>query len=62
MSDEIKFFVLNIFLSIKKSKAPCGRPPINKIVANMNTLISRSLEKTALIISSQKKARDRFYI
>ena len=45
MSDEIKFFVLNVFLSMKKSKAPCGRPPINKIAANMNTLSSESLEK-----------------
>ena len=45
MSDEIKIFVLNMFLRIKKSKAPCGRPPTNKIVANMSTLNSWSLEK-----------------
>ena len=46
MSDEIKILALNIFFSMKKSKAPCGRPPINKIVANMNTVNSGSLEKS----------------
>ena len=56
MSDEIKFFVLNVFLSMKKSKAPCGRPPINKIVAKMKTLNIGSLEKSCSNIIIAKES------
>ena len=57
MSDEIKIFLLNIFLSMKKSKAPCGRPPINRIVENMKILNLGSLEKSCSNTINAKESK-----